>query len=152
VLAREVYAARRDGTPMALLLVDVDDIGLVSRRAGVRQSDLVVAEVGAMVREAASNAVSCRVGGDAFAVAALGSTVTDAERILAALRASLTGIGVTASAGIAELDRCDDDWISMLVRADAALRHAKAAGRDCASVAPAHGSIARDATRAAGPR
>lgn len=140
VLAREVYLARRDSTTLVLLLIDIDDFGAVNRRFGPQQADRILAEVAALTRDAAQNAMSYRVGGDAFAITAPGSGVTDAERMLASLRASLLATGVTVSAGIAELDP-DDDWLSMLVRADGALRHAKAAGRDTASVARTRSSI-----------
>jgi diguanylate cyclase (GGDEF)-like protein len=149
-LAREVFRARRAATPLTLLLIDVDGLGASSRRLGPLHTDRILADVAAQVRVAAAEAVSFRVGGDAFAITAAGSGVTDAERILAALRASLQPIGMTVSAGIADLD--DDDWLALLIHADRALQDAKAAGGDTAVVASARSLAALRAAPAIGAR
>jgi diguanylate cyclase (GGDEF)-like protein len=95
----------------------------------------VLAELGERVREALRSAdIACRIGGDEFAVVLPESSLEDARQLYDRLQAAITarpltgGESVTASGGIAGLDR-DDDPKALFQRADEALYRAKRDGK-----------------------
>jgi diguanylate cyclase (GGDEF)-like protein len=135
VLDREVARAHRYGRSLALILIDLDDLKQINDRVGHLGGDSVLAELGERVREALRSAdIACRIGGDEFAVVLPESSLDDARQLYDRLQAAITarpltgGELVTASAGIAGLDR-DDDPKALFQRADEALYRAKRDGK-----------------------
>jgi diguanylate cyclase (GGDEF)-like protein len=143
-LAREVAQAQWHETPLALLVLDVDDFGSVNQRVGLVGGDHVLAEVARRLVGAArsTDATSCRIGADEFGVILPNATVIDAESVFAGVQASLRHTppeelpGLALSAGVAELG-ADDDPIGVFERAHLALRDAKQGGKGTAVVATA---------------
>lgn len=141
-LARELAQAERAGAPLALLAVDVDHFKRVNDEFGHVVGDVVLREVGAVLRAGArAGDVVARVGGEEFLLVlpdtdAAGAAAL-AERMVAAARehgypALPAGWRVTVSAGTAAVARVTDLGVAeeLTARADHALYAAKRAGRD----------------------
>lgn len=136
LLARECARAHRYGRSLALIVFDLDDFKDVNDRIGHLAGDAVLAEAAERIRSVVRSAdVSCRVGGDEFAVIMPESGLDQAEQLFARLQAAISGrpIGQAGrlhiSAGVAGL-KTDDDSISFFERADQALYRAKDAGKN----------------------
>jgi diguanylate cyclase (GGDEF)-like protein len=154
----ELNRALRHGSPMSLLMLDLDHFKLVNDTWGHAAGDLVLQEIGKLLRE------SCRVydvpgryGGEEFCVVLpetrMNNTTTVAERIRQRLETSTIACGdasiaVTASIGIAGMEAGDPVVLSpadLIERADRALYAAKNRGRnrvelwDSALYAPSDG-------------
>ena len=134
-LDREVKRAQRYQRPLALIVFDIDDFKIVNDRIGHLEGDAVLAEVATRLRSVVRAAdVACRVGGDEFAIILPESGVGEAEQLYRRLQAAMASrpFGETGelrlSAGIAGT-RPEDDERSLFERADAALYHAKQAGK-----------------------
>jgi diguanylate cyclase (GGDEF)-like protein len=136
---RELVRARRNGDPLAAMMIDIDRFKDVNDRHGHQVGDQVIAAVAerlaALVR---GNDVLGRYGGEEFALvlnAPAGEDVTLAERLRRSLaeRPVATGSGpieVTISIGVTRLDSGDADLGALLARADRGLYAAKQAGRN----------------------
>jgi diguanylate cyclase (GGDEF)-like protein len=154
-LAEELVRARRDGTPLALAIVDVDHFKRYNDRHGHPAGDACLQQVAAVLRGTARRPsdLAARLGGEEFALllpqdaaaaAALG------ERCIAALDHAALPHGdspvapqVTISVGVAELAALgalphEGDASALLRAADRALYAAKQAGRHRVAAAPAH--------------
>jgi diguanylate cyclase (GGDEF)-like protein len=134
-LAREVARAHRYGRDLALILFDLDDFKAINDRIGHLAGDAVLADAAARVRQVVRSAdISCRVGGDEFAVILPEATVGDADRLYqrlqkaVSLQPSADAGQIVFSAGVAGL-ASDDDAVSFFQKADAALYRAKENGK-----------------------
>lgn len=138
-LVREVARAHRSGRPLSILLVDIDRLRDLTRAHGQTIGEEAIGELEQALRDASRETdVICRVGADAFAVILVDAGRIEAEAQFARVQATLRrgarreDYPLTVSGGIGEL-RPDDDVVSLLDRADAALRRAKDAGRGTAA-------------------
>jgi diguanylate cyclase (GGDEF)-like protein len=144
VISHEVERARRFETPLALVMLDLDDFKAVNDRHGHLQGDLVLREVARVLRDTAREVDEpARYGGEELAVA-LPQTDLDgarhfAERLrerIEALRVPrVDGTGslrVTASLGVAALPQAASpgDKDALVAAADAALYEAKRLGKN----------------------
>lgn len=141
----EINRSLRHGSPMALLMLDIDHFKRVNDSYGHSVGDVVLQSVGKVLRD------SCRVydvpgryGGEEFCIVLpetkLGNTTVVAERIRQRLAATALSVGedaltVTASIGIAGVDDevSDPPVLSpaaLIDRADRALYVAKNRGRN----------------------
>ncbi len=139
-LEKAVSLARRHGSPLALVSLDLDGLKQVNDSAGHKAGDEVLASfaelLGALCR---AEDVPGRLGGDEFSVLLPGVDLSGArglaERVLAAVRSCevLAQRGVTVSAGVVQWssDELPDD---LLRRADEALYAAKRVGGDAAAI------------------
>ena len=134
-LSREVARAHRYDRKLALIVFDLDDFKAVNDRIGHLPGDAVLAEAAERVRGVVRSAdISCRVGGDEFAVILPESTLNDADQLYRRLQSAVSSrpLGeagrLSLSAGIAEL-RPGDDTTSFFERADEALYRAKEQGK-----------------------
>jgi len=143
ILHSEILAARRDGTPLTLMLCDLDHFKRFNDSVGHVQGDACLREVGRVLKEVCVRPrdAAARYGGEEFALIlpntprsgamtfarALGSLV---NRRAIAHPDSPLGANLTLSGGITTC--VPDDSTSaegMLMRADEALYAAKAQGR-----------------------
>ncbi len=131
--------ARLFGTPLAIVLVDVDHFKTINDRFGHLAGDAVLQSLGGRLRLCLTPPETAgRYGGEEFLVILPGRTAATSDRI-EALRRHVTGASyalgdgraheVTISGGVAWL-RPGDNAFSLLARADTSLYMAKAAGRD----------------------
>jgi diguanylate cyclase (GGDEF)-like protein len=140
----EINRSLRHGSPVSLLMIDIDHFKQVNDSYGHAVGDQVLQTFGKTLRD------SCRVydvpgryGGEEFCVVLpetrMGYTPVVAERIRARLAETPTIIGdesiiVTASIGAAGLDSPPEDGIlspsALIDRADRALYTAKSRGRN----------------------
>ncbi len=140
-LARQLDAARRHGTPLALLIVDVDDLKKVNDERGHATGDELLAAMGRIATSALRRSDRAfRIGGDEFAVllphsnAATGLAV--ARRILAtALNGSDPGNladAFSVSIGVSSFPVPSTEGHRLYRQADAALYWCKRHGRTAA--------------------
>ena len=136
----EVTRALRTGTPLALLLVDVDHFKQVNDSHGHLIGDEVLRALAAELRQQVRESdVVGRFGGEEFTVLLPRTDGAGACRIAERLRGSAgrlsvsaadAGISVTVSIGVAVLGQHGHDLFELLAAADVALYRAKDAGRD----------------------
>jgi diguanylate cyclase (GGDEF)-like protein len=133
-LRRQIEAASAGDASLGLLLLDLDHFKLVNDRFGHPAGDQVLVNAARRLRGGVRHAdLVARFGGDEFVVL-VSSPQPDAvvERLVRRFHAPFQlerrTIRVTASAGLA-VHRGDLDGPRLLALADAALYHAKAAGR-----------------------
>jgi len=144
----EINRSLRHGSPMALLMLDIDHFKNVNDTYGHTAGDQVLKIVARLLKE------SCRVydvpgryGGEEFCLllpeTELGSTPTVAERIRHRLETTQMvitegSVVVTASIGIAGVDATSLDPVlspgALIDRADRALYSAKNHGRNCVAI------------------
>jgi diguanylate cyclase (GGDEF)-like protein len=132
-LQRELVAAEEVGTPLALCLVDFDDLKSVNDRFGHPVGDLVLGHVASRLRQGGE---SFRLGGDEFAVLLPGHD----ERLATAVARSIVervaalhveGVGeVTVSAGVATYPTHGTSRDELIRLADSALYWAKKDGKN----------------------
>lgn len=135
-LRTEAARSLRSGTPLALVLLDIDRFKLVNDIYGHQSGDEVLRTVaGLLAEDARGTDLAARLGGEEFALL-LADTDEDGalavaerlRRLIAAARVPGPG-RVTASFGIAALPP-DGDADELVRAADRALYAAKGAGRD----------------------
>lgn len=140
-LEREVKRSRRYGSPLSLLLFDIDNFKAVNDTHGHKAGDSVLREVTRIVSEQIRDSdFLCRVGGEEFVVIAVESDCKSGGVMAEKLRGTIQGHNfkttgrITVSFGVAELG-ADENSDSFFKRADAALYRAKQAGRNRVSCA-----------------
>lgn len=124
--------------PLSLLMIDIDDFKSINDQYGHPAGDRVIRSVVETILSVLRKQDALfRYGGEEFALLCLGMTdnavMAMAERIrLAVATASHSGLSrpVTISIGVASFPRHALDFPTLLARADEALYHAKALGRD----------------------
>ena len=161
VLALEMTKCQQLSKDLALLMIDVDHFKAYNDLYGHPAGDDCLRSIGQCLSSIVtrSGEVAARYGGEEFAVILPGVDTEQAnrlaERIVVALeelalehRGNSKGI-VSVSVGIASAKTFSDDVEHLLARADGALYHAKANGRDRIEVA---GSDLAMETRLPSPR
>ena len=151
LLPRELTRARRrDGQvsngKVAVLMIDLDYFKKVNDTFGHEAGDLVLAEVGQLLRSGVrASDIACRYGGEELSLVMPDTTLKvateRAESVRTRIKAlQLTHDGrdigpVTVSIGVAIFPDHADDAEKLLKAADEALYEAKRAGRDRIAVA-----------------
>ncbi len=138
-LTQEVEHTRRQGTVMAMAMVDLDHFKSVNDTWGHPMGDQVIKTLAHLLRQRLRRQDSIgRYGGEEFAIVLPDCTAEDAVHLLDDIRQRFGEIRfshegqsftVTLSAGIATSDQCTDAQ-SLLAAADAALYEAKDEGRN----------------------
>jgi len=139
-LPRQLRLTRRNGQPLAALMVDLDHFKRINDTLGHAAGDQVLVALARCIeRQLRASDVVVRYGGEEFSVflpdtPVAGACVT-AERLRAAIAAMTerdglpAGLRITASIGLAAIGK-GDDGSQLLPRADAALYTAKRSGRN----------------------
>ncbi|MES9995679.1 diguanylate cyclase [Desulfovibrio aminophilus] len=139
LLEQAFKEARRDGTPLSLLLVDIDDFKDINDQHGHLAGDAVIRRVAEIARQCVRESdLLCRWGGEEYLAALRGCGREQALTLAESIRARVqqTGEaepvpfqGLTVSIGVAAL-HTGDTPDSLLRRSDSALYTAKADGRN----------------------
>jgi two-component system, cell cycle response regulator len=146
ILRRELDRSRREGSPVGVIMADLDHFKSINDYYGHLAGDEILRQVAQRMRSAVRAYDSIgRYGGEEFLVVVPGSdapsTLQQAERLRAAVREAVlvdggVAVSATVSLGVSCASDPDEmDWDSLLRAADAALYQAKNAGRDRVEVA-----------------
>lgn len=138
---KEIGRARRQGSPLSLISLDVDHFKKFNDHHGHDAGDIVLREVGALMREVFTPPLApCRLGGEEFVALLPGLDHTAALEIADRFRIALSelelayGDGklprITTSAGVTSYPASGDHVADMLKHADLALYRAKDQGRN----------------------
>ncbi|MEY2936371.1 MAG: hypothetical protein RL033_7120 [Pseudomonadota bacterium] len=150
-IAVEISRASRYGTPLGLLLLDVDHFKQINDSQGHAGGDRVLAALGALLRDRLRTPdIPARWGGEEFVVALpntdLAGAALAAERLRSAvasatIRHGNIDIRVTISIGVSALDG-SETLEALTERADQAMYAAKVKGRNCVMVSEAKPHLA----------
>src|SRR5216683_2564360 len=144
-LSQAILSARRDETPLALLVMDLDRFKEVNDTLGHHFGDLLLRELGGRLRGMLRGAeTAARLGGDEFAVLLPRADVNEAEhtarQLLAALEQPFMVDGhpveVGASIGVSVFPDHGSDPGTLLQRADVAMYVAKRTQNQLSVYAP----------------
>lgn len=103
-LQEEFERTRRHGTPVTLLLLDLDDFKQINDRTSYEFGDVVLREVGRLLRGAIRAIdIAARLGGDEFAVLLPNTTLAEGVAVARRLRDSAARRPVEALGHMAEL-------------------------------------------------
>jgi diguanylate cyclase (GGDEF)-like protein len=141
-LASELSRAKRYGTPLALILYDVDHFKRINDTYGHQVGDNALVQLSQIVSmQIRTTDLLARWGGEEFVILAPGSdgemARQAADKLAAAIeRTTFDGVGtITCSFGITQ--HTDGDSADTLIaRADLALYRAKTSGRNRVELAP----------------
>ncbi|MGC4000296.1 MAG: diguanylate cyclase [Anaeromyxobacter sp.] len=145
--ARELARVRRTGSPLSVVMLDVDHFKKFNDTHGHAAGDAVLKEVAGLLRSTFRTAdVVCRYGGEEFLVLMPDCASGDAVRRAEALRAAVASLNVpcdgrtlgtvTISAGVATFPADGTDEETLFHAADEALYASKHQGRDRITAAP----------------
>jgi diguanylate cyclase (GGDEF)-like protein/PAS domain S-box-containing protein len=137
---REFEQARLQGTPMAFLLLDVDDFKLVNDTYGHQVGDVVLQRIAECGRKTLRRGdLFGRIGGEEFAAVFPGCAPDMAKQIAERLQREIQRLsfqfndatfGITASQGLTNLSKADQSLEALFARADAAMYQAKRQGKN----------------------
>ncbi len=138
--AREVERARRDGQPLALLCVDIDNFRQINNRWGHTAGDQVLRDFSDLCRGFLKEEdFIARLGDEEFALLLVGTDAEAALQLAEALRLAtrrMTGVfspsdyHLQISGGVSSLGHADVGFIDLVQRAERALELAKNNGRN----------------------
>jgi diguanylate cyclase (GGDEF)-like protein len=144
-LAPWMALARRPGPPTALVLFDLDQFKRVNDSYGHPAGDVVLRTlVDACKRQLRDSDQLSRLVGVEFAILLPRTSLEDAAMVAERMRAAIAAtpvkteralISLSASFGVTTI-RADDSSVTLLARADEALRAAKRGGRNRVALAP----------------
>lgn len=140
-MQKEISRSQRDGTPMALIIADIDHFKRVNDTYGHDTGDLALRAVAQSLQESVRNIdVVCRYGGEEFGIILPNCPSAEAKGVAERAReavsmlpaAALGGLKerVTLSAGVASFPMPFTTGTGLLKGADTALYHAKRKGRN----------------------
>jgi diguanylate cyclase (GGDEF)-like protein len=131
-----VAEARRYGTPLSLLMADIDDFKEVNDRHGHQMGDEVLERIGTIILENVRSAdLAARYGGEELAVVLPHTEIASAQTVAENIRTAVmkrfeNDLKVTISIGVAAW-QCHMNQPANLVRAaDSGLYAAKEGGKN----------------------
>jgi two-component system cell cycle response regulator len=146
LLEQELSRARRTGSPLGVMLADLDHFKVINDRYGHQAGDAVLREASRRMRDVLRTFDTMgRYGGEEFLIIAPGSDLIGvrmaAERVRRAMAAAPIEAGDqqivgTVSIGIASTSAGLDDSSALIGAADVALYRAKNAGRNTVASEP----------------
>ena len=145
-IQRELGRAKREQTPLAVIMLDLDHFKCINDKHGHSAGDKVLVAVSELLKRALRGEdLICRYGGEEFTLIMPGATLDIALLRAEHLRSSIEQLrievaddqqlNVTSSMGIAAYPNHGDDTQVLLSLADDALYKAKSAGRNQVHIA-----------------
>ncbi len=139
--ARQAFeAAREEGSPLAFLLLDIDDFKQINDSYGHQEGDQVLQRIADSGRAVLRRGdLFGRIGGEEFAAVFPGCTAQVAKHIAERLQREIQRLsfshgqqvyGVTVSQGLTGLNDTDETLEALFARADAAMYQAKRQGKN----------------------
>ena len=158
-MKEELARARRDGSSLVCLMIDIDRFKRVNDTHGHAAGDEVLCELAQRIEtQVRASDIAARYGGEEFVVLLPNTDIDSGVLLAERIRRSISStpidlrydgsVSITASVGIASVvpDPKDDDFKtlgdSLIARADVAMYAAKAAGRDQLGVEGANAAVA----------
>jgi diguanylate cyclase (GGDEF)-like protein/PAS domain S-box-containing protein len=136
----EFEKARRQGSPLAFLLLDIDDFKVINDTYGHPKGDLVLQRIAQSGRAALRRGdLFGRIGGEEFAAVFPGCAPDMAMQVAERLQREIQRLGfthkgqtfgITVSQGLTSLTDDDQTLDSLFARADAAMYEAKRQGKN----------------------
>ena len=141
LLPRELVRAGRNGTHIAVIMVDVDYFKRINDSFGHDAGDLALRAIGPLLKQSIRRSdIACRFGGEEFLLILPEATSEGAARRAEAIRAAIKLLNlihlgralgaITASLGVALYPDHASDADALLRSADESLYKAKDGGRD----------------------
>ncbi|MHC8404821.1 MULTISPECIES: sensor domain-containing diguanylate cyclase [unclassified Pseudomonas] len=137
---REFDHARQHGTPLAFLLLDIDDFKKINDTYGHPEGDNVLQRIAETGRETLRRGdVFGRIGGEEFAAVFPGCAPDMALQVAERLQKEIQRLsfshdgepfGITVSQGLTSLTAEDENVEALFARADAAMYEAKRQGKN----------------------
>lgn len=138
--ARHMAAASESGTPLSLMLLDIDHFKQINDEHGHHAGDVVLNAMARRIEEALRDSDNAfRIGGEEFLVLLPGAGLEQAGCVAERLRWKIASVPIsveqqelwlTASFGVIEWRIGQESWQQCMQRVDRALYRAKDAGRD----------------------
>ncbi|MFC4930782.1 sensor domain-containing diguanylate cyclase [Massilia sp. GCM10023247] len=154
VLKRELVRSSRSGTPLSVLVLDLDHFKRINDTYGHEAGDAVLRKVAQTLRENIRSCdVACRMGGEEMVVLLPECGIENALKRADAIRLAIAAgqvlhdgqrIAATASIGVASYPQHGNDMQGLVNAADLALYEAKHGGRNCVRVAKQAASMPQD--------
>jgi diguanylate cyclase (GGDEF)-like protein len=138
---QQIAAAQADGTPLALLMIDIDHFKRINDTYGHASGDTALRLLAATLKDfTRKDDCVARLGGEEFAVLLPGAARTVARGIAERFREQVARLVIldgegrrfsfTVSVGLGEVQAADAKPEDLMARADAALYAAKRGGRN----------------------
>jgi diguanylate cyclase (GGDEF)-like protein len=140
-IAEELARGERTGSPVSVVLLDIDHFKPVNDEWGHAEGDRALQAIAANLQATVrADETAARYGGEEFALIAAGVDSADAVGLAERARAAIADVDVhgralSASAGVATWPGDADTPDGLIESADRALYEAKRAGRDRTAVA-----------------
>lgn len=135
-LSREVKLAQRSEQPLSIVLFDIDFFKKVNDQYGHAHGDLVLKQITAIIKESLRDSDAIfRIGGEEFVLILALQDKQAAQAVAEKIRQQIAAVNfpqssrISISLGVTQL-LADDDYDSILARADKALYQAKKSGRN----------------------
>ena len=139
-LSQEVARAERDGTPLSVVIMDMDNFKMFSDTYGHKCGDIVLQKIAAfLVQHTRKGDVVCRFGGEEFVILMPGATLEKAYERAETWRQDFADttieyedmkLSATFSAGVASYPQHGNTDEFLLQAADRALYRSKDAGKN----------------------
>jgi len=136
ILEKEMDYSLRTKTPLALLMIDLDDFKKVNDRFGHQKGDEVLSIIGQLIISSVRKMdVACRYGGEELSVIMPNTELRESEIIAERIRKKISAYDfgrfkITASIGISVFEPNDEKMSNLVYLADKALYLAKRNGKN----------------------
>ncbi len=135
-IKKETDFSVRTKTPLALMMIDLDDFKEVNDNFGHQAGDNVLSVIGGLILESIRKMdIACRYGGEELAVIMPNTDLSSSKIIAERIRKKIEeyefdGFKVTASIGLSIFDSNANNTIDLVYLADKALYKAKMDGKN----------------------